>query len=150
MGNCCSSSSDDNFKTPGRTLDGPPAQRTNAPVPTSATKKATTTPPQPPAPAPSKPKTTDKGRTLGDNNPTQTNTSGAGTTDQRASPKEAAARAAEERAARAQNSQQKGKLGKRLEAQRARTQAGTLAQGARENLAHREVDGNDKGVREWD
>lgn len=151
MGNCCSSSSDENFKGSGRELG---STLTNAP------------PPDPKARSPLPPKVGGPGRTLGgsNNNTSNSNTTsdGAQTSQNQQSPKEAAARAAEvrplssptpqkperytdlrieqQRAAKASAAQPKGKLGKQLEAQKAQTQTGTLAQSARENVAHREAD----------
>lgn len=51
---------------------------------------------------------------------------------------------------RAKASQQgRGKLGKQLDAQKSQTQTETLAQNARDNVAHREAD-NAAQARNWD
>ncbi|OQO05043.1 hypothetical protein B0A48_08063 [Cryoendolithus antarcticus] len=116
MGNCFGkpSSSDQNFSGEGRTL-GASAERPAGAGATSAKISA----PQ-------------AGRTLGAN-PV------AATEGRQLSPGEAARRAAEDRlsSSRTQNS---GKLGKQLSAQKAQTQTETLAQTAKENLARREAD----------
>jgi len=64
-------------------------------------------------------------------------TLGQSTASSQDDPKTAAARAAEERA---KASQGKGKLGKQLDAQKARTQADTLAQTSKDNRAARDAD----------
>nr|OQO20397.1 hypothetical protein B0A51_10487 [Rachicladosporium sp. CCFEE 5018] len=116
MGNCFGkpSSSDQNFSGEGRTLGASAARPAGAGA-TSAKISA----PQ-------------AGRTLGAN-PV------AATEGGQLSPGEAARRAAEDRlnSSRTQNS---GKLGKQLSAQKAQTQTETLAQTAKENLARREAD----------
>jgi len=73
------------------------------------------------------------GRTLG------SSTSGS-------SPREAAAKAAEERAKASQGG--KGKLGKQLDAQRSQTQSDTLKQTARDNVAVRDADSGAQ-ARQW-
>ncbi|WPG99147.1 Hypothetical protein R9X50_00195800 [Acrodontium crateriforme] len=81
-------------------------------------------PPQTSNPRAGLPKTTSPGRTLGT------------ASDQNNDPKAAAARAAEERM---KASQGKGKLGKQLDAQKAQTYGTTLAENARDNVAHRDA-----------
>ncbi|KAK5120932.1 hypothetical protein LTR85_005716 [Meristemomyces frigidus] len=114
MGNCCGSESE-NFKGEGRTLGAQPA---NAP-PRGENARAA---------APPKISGPQGGRTLG---------KGSQVPGESQDPKTAAARAAEERA---KASQGKGKLGRQLDAQKAQTQTGTLAQNARDNVATRDAD----------
>ncbi|QIX02515.1 hypothetical protein AMS68_008032 [Peltaster fructicola] len=108
MGNCCGRTSG-NFSGEGRTLDTGDAQ------PARPVQQSKASAPQ-------------GGRTLG--KPSQTGDT--------ISPKEAAARAAEARAA-AQGSS-KGALGQKLNQQRQQSQTATLAQNARDNLAVRDAD----------
>jgi len=49
---------------------------------------------------------------------------------------------------RAKAAQGKGKLGKQLDAQKSKTQAGTLAQNARDNVAARDADAAAE-TRDW-
>lgn len=115
MGNCFGKTkSEANFQGEGRTLGSAPATAPNQP-------RSAAAPPKISAPA--------GGRTLGRNPQAPEDSQ---------SPGEAAARAAEERLKSGQGS--KGKLGKQLDAQKAQTQTGTLAQSARENVAARDAD----------
>ncbi|KXS98109.1 hypothetical protein AC579_9002 [Pseudocercospora musae] len=116
MGNCFGKqSSHANFTGEGRTLGAAPA---NPPTPANKARTA----------AASNITSPEAGRTLGKNPqaPSESDSPGA-----------AAARAAEERL---KASQAKGKLGKQLDAQKAQTQANTLAQTARDNVAARDAD----------
>ncbi|GAB7325034.1 hypothetical protein MBLNU13_g09135t1 [Cladosporium sp. NU13] len=110
MGNCFGKpSSDKNFSGEGRAVGSAPA----AP----AQKKGTANK----ASAPT------GGRTLGSSSQAPSGSS----------PRDAAAKAAEERA---KASQGKGKLGKQLDAQRSQTQSDTLKQNARDIVAARDAD----------
>ena len=51
--------------------------------------------------------------------------------------------------ARAQGSSPKGKLGQQLEAQKGKTQGDLLAEGARDNVGHRNADAQAQ-ARNWD
>ncbi|KAK8196488.1 hypothetical protein M8818_006653 [Zalaria obscura] len=82
-------------------------------------------PPQQPTTARVPPIVSSQGRTLGNGESSSED------------PKAAAARAAEERAKAAQG---KGKLGRQLDAQKARTHNDTLTQVSRENRAARDMD----------
>ncbi|KAK3720323.1 hypothetical protein LTR37_003734 [Vermiconidia calcicola] len=124
MGNCCGTQSgSDNFQGEGRTLAPAPA---NAPPQTDGARTAA-------APKISGPK---GGRTLGRNSQAPEGSAG---------PKEAAARAAEERL---KASQGKGKLGRQLDAQKSQTQSDMLAQSARDNVAARDADASAQ-ARNW-
>ncbi|KAM0702955.1 hypothetical protein Q7P35_010387 [Cladosporium inversicolor] len=110
MGNCFGKPSDKNFSGEGRAVGS-----TAAAAP--AQKKSTANK----ASAPT------GGRTLGSSSQALIDSS----------PRDAAAKAAEERA---KASQGKGKLGKQLDAQRSQTQSTTLKQSARDNIAARDAD----------
>ncbi|OAX85259.1 hypothetical protein ACJ72_00381 [Emergomyces africanus] len=81
----------------------------------------------------------DPGRTLGGQGPDQ----GKG------DPRNAAARAAEERAAKQTSTAKKGKLSSQLAAQKAQTRNETLDEASRHNRATREVDAVE-AARRWD
>ncbi|KAJ5185666.1 hypothetical protein N7491_006464 [Penicillium cf. griseofulvum] len=126
MGNICSRGSNETepFSQPGRvvgTTSGKGAAP-RAPLPAKTNWKAT------------------PGRTLGESN---TNGSTAGTDEARAN----AAIAAQKRAESA--SANKGKLGSKLAAQKAQTQAQTLDQVSRTERAARDVDGAE-AARRWE
>ncbi|KAK5003715.1 hypothetical protein BJ546DRAFT_1061976 [Cryomyces antarcticus] len=115
MGNLCGkqSSSEDAFSQPGRTLGSAPARPVNAS-----------------ASVPPRIHSQSQGRTLGGSN------SGPGVSADD-DPRTAAARAAEDRARRAQG---KGKLGRALDARRAQTQAATLEASSRATRGARDAD----------
>ncbi|KAL9094291.1 MAG: hypothetical protein Q9165_003431 [Trypethelium subeluteriae] len=109
MGNCFGkqSSSEENFSGPGRTLG-------SAPPPGSE-----------PIARPTIPARSSPGKTLG---------GGDASSDD---PRSAAAKAAEERAAKGPN---KGVLGKKLDAQRQQTRTNTLEEASRETRLQRDAD----------
>ncbi|KGO47577.1 hypothetical protein PEX2_090710 [Penicillium expansum] len=126
MGNICSRSSNqaDPFSQPGRVV---------------GTSSGSTAAPRAPLPAKTNWKAT-PGRTLGEGT---TDASTAGTDEARAN----AAIAAQKRAEGA--SANKGKLGAKLAAQKAQTQAQTLDQVSRTERAARDVDGAE-ATRRWE
>ncbi|KAI9656786.1 MAG: hypothetical protein M1821_003425 [Bathelium mastoideum] len=122
MGNCfgkqSSSADDDNFAGAGRTIGAAPQ-----PQGPDANARGTI------------PARISQGRTLG----------GGDAVDEE-DPRTAAARAAEERASKAQG---KGALGKKLDAQRQQTRTNTLEQASRENRLARDADAAAQ-TRNWD
>ncbi|EER30065.1 hypothetical protein D8B26_007351 [Coccidioides posadasii str. Silveira] len=128
MGNLCSKSSNpsDPFAQPGRVLGtSPDSGPSSAPVP----QKQTISRPA-----------VKGGKTLG----------GSGSTsDQTVEPRNAAARAAEERAAKQNATANKGKLGSQLAAQKAKTQGRTLNELSQTERATRDVDAAETS-RRWD
>ncbi|KAJ5329332.1 hypothetical protein N7541_000506 [Penicillium brevicompactum] len=122
MGNICSRNDSDNFSQPGRVVGTSP--RNDAPrasVPAKTNWKAT------------------PGRTLGQSDSTN---AGAGADEARAN----AAIAAQKRA---EGAGPKGKLGSKLAAQKAQTQAQTLGEVSREERAVRDADGAAE-ARRWE
>ncbi|PGH33335.1 hypothetical protein GX50_03812 [[Emmonsia] crescens] len=82
-------------------------------------------------------------------NPGRTLGGGQGPGQGKDDPRNAAARAAEERAAKQTSTAKKGKLGSQLAAQKAQTRNETLDEASRHNRATREVDAA-ATVRRWD
>ncbi|OJD21042.1 hypothetical protein ACJ73_07621 [Blastomyces percursus] len=113
MGSICSKSANptEPFAQPGRVLG--------------------TKPDRPQAPRTSLPRKASAGRTLG---------GGPSPGQRKEDPRNAAARAAEERAAKQSSSAKKGKLSSQLAAQKAKTRNETLDEASRQNRATREAD----------
>ncbi|OJK00443.1 hypothetical protein ASPACDRAFT_118702 [Aspergillus aculeatus ATCC 16872] len=133
MGNICSKSSNspDAFAQPGRVLG---AANTDP--------ASTATPSGPRAPLPKSTSHTNwgsgkGGRTVGAGTGGTTSSSTPGTADARAN----AALAAQRRAESANQSANKGKLGSKLAAQKTQTQAQTLNEASRAEVAARDADG---------
>ncbi|OJD12628.1 hypothetical protein AJ78_06815 [Emergomyces pasteurianus Ep9510] len=126
MGSFCSKSANptEPFAQPGRVLgtnpNPPQAPRASLPRKVGSSQAGT-------------------GRTLGGQGPDQ------GKSD----PRNAAARAAEERAAKQTSTAKKGKLGSQLAAQKAQTRNETLDEVSRHNRAAREADAA-AAARRWD
>ncbi|KAJ5113623.1 hypothetical protein N7456_002157 [Penicillium angulare] len=126
MGNLCSRASNDPdaFSGPGRVVGTTPSNPTpRASVPQNTNWKST------------------PGRTLGDNSPTQSQSQtqggpGAGTDEARSN----AAIAAQKRAETASSTSNKGKLGSKLAADKAKTQNQTLNEVSRDERAARDAD----------
>lgn len=151
MGNLCgkhSKTSDDPFQYPGRTLGSapPPSQPSSAPIPSNIkTDNGRTLGSAPPhsqqtrASIPSGIKS-DTGAGVGGGRTLGGNSGGGGVNGGGEDAARAAARAAEERAALASGGA-KGKLGKALQKERARTNSDHLAEGSRDVRRGRDVDG---------
>ncbi|KAI4106568.1 MAG: hypothetical protein LQ339_003028 [Xanthoria mediterranea] len=129
MGNLCSRSSNkpDNFSTPGRVVGS--SSSSSAPAAPTQTPRAQI------------PKGHGQGRTLG-----STTTAAAGRENEA---RDAAARAAEERAHSAKTTATKGKLGRELEKQRGQKRTETLEGMSAEERRRREVEGVEER-RRWD
>ncbi|CAL8583350.1 hypothetical protein XPA_008975 [Xanthoria parietina] len=133
MGNLCSRSSNkpDNFSTPGRVIGS-----------SSSASAPTQTPTQNPRAQIPTGKRQGQGRTLG--SPAATAAAG-----QENEARDAAARAAEQRAHSAKTTANKGKLGRELEKQRGQKRTETLEGVSAEERRRREVEGVEER-RRWD
>ncbi|EER44359.1 conserved hypothetical protein [Histoplasma capsulatum var. duboisii H88] len=112
----------------------------NPPEPFAQPGRVLGTSPHPPPQAPRASLSASTGRTLGG-----AHSPGQGKDD----PRNAAARAAEERAARQSSAAKKGKLSSQLAAQKSQTRSETLDEASRHNRATRDADAA-ATVRRWD
>lgn len=126
MGNICSRSSNppDAFSQPGRVLGSSPEQQTAAPC----------------APLPTRAHWQTPGRTLGESESAVPGQAAETTSSDDADARSKAALAAQKRAQDAKSASGKGKLGAKLAAQKAQTQAQTLNEASRDERATRDSD----------